>query len=288
MAWPDWRKPEEYPDPDLAPPDRWAWEFLRRNPEYQADFQRLGEDGGYYCIPMGANPIPYPELGLKVPMTAEEEEAAFMALFEGGKSLVGDLEFKWGVKPIASPDAEDAWKYWQVRPAFISPYKPADFGRELRITDKDGWRWRVKATEAHAELDGNRWGFRAELKGSELLVRLDAAGPIEDQLKTAEWLLKLYRGRMKIKPYGSKARPELWPRYLRILDARNEPKRPGWGAIASVFASEGPDSDWTERRARETHKAALALADRGWRFIASRHPDLEEPRQKKKARRPAK
>ena len=77
-----------------------------------------------------------------------------------------------------------------------------------------------------------------------------------------------------------------WPAHE--LDARNEPTRPGWGAIASVFANEDPDSDWTERRARETHKAALALAERGWRFIAARHPDLEEPRQKKKTRRPAK
>ncbi len=288
MAWPDWRKPEEYPDPDLAPPDRWAWEFLRRNPEYHADFQRLGEDGGYYCIPMEANPIPYPELGLKVPMTAEEEEAAFTALFEGGKSLVGDLEFKWGVKPIASPDAEDAWKYWQVRPAFISTYKPADFGRELRITDKDGWRWRVKATEAHAELDGNRWGFRAELKESELLVRLDAAGPIEDQLKTAEWLLKLYRGRMKIKPYGEREHRHLYPIYLRTLDAADGASRASLGEIAAQFTSEFPDPGWDESKVMDAYEAACTLRERGWRFIASRHPGLEQDRARKRKPRPRK
>ncbi len=35
---PDWRDASQYPDPNKATPSRWAWEFLRRNQSYQADW----------------------------------------------------------------------------------------------------------------------------------------------------------------------------------------------------------------------------------------------------------
>lgn len=48
---PDWRNPENYPDPEITSMTEWAWEFLRRNPLYQADYKKL-EDGlekiGFY------------------------------------------------------------------------------------------------------------------------------------------------------------------------------------------------------------------------------------------------
>jgi hypothetical protein len=34
----DWRNPDEYPLPEGLEPWEWAWQFLRRNPDYQADF----------------------------------------------------------------------------------------------------------------------------------------------------------------------------------------------------------------------------------------------------------
>ena len=42
MEWerPDWRDPNQYPDPKTTPLKQWAWEFLRRNSEYQADYLR--------------------------------------------------------------------------------------------------------------------------------------------------------------------------------------------------------------------------------------------------------
>src|SRR5438477_241770 len=32
---PDWTKQHQYPDPKTTSSRQWAWEFLRRNPEYQ-------------------------------------------------------------------------------------------------------------------------------------------------------------------------------------------------------------------------------------------------------------
>jgi Family of unknown function (DUF6499) len=38
---PDWRDAKQYPDPRQASPSHWAWEFLRRNKEYQEDWARF-------------------------------------------------------------------------------------------------------------------------------------------------------------------------------------------------------------------------------------------------------
>lgn len=35
---PDWRDLTQYPDPETTSMKQWAWEFLRRNPEYQKDY----------------------------------------------------------------------------------------------------------------------------------------------------------------------------------------------------------------------------------------------------------
>ncbi len=40
---PDWRNEDEYPDPEKAPPEQWAWEFLRRSPLYQEDYVEFEE-----------------------------------------------------------------------------------------------------------------------------------------------------------------------------------------------------------------------------------------------------
>ena len=37
----DFRKPKQYPDPDKKHPAQLAWEFLRRNPRYQEDFDKF-------------------------------------------------------------------------------------------------------------------------------------------------------------------------------------------------------------------------------------------------------
>ena len=36
----NWKNPSEYPNPKNANGSRWAWEFLRRNPQYQKDYEK--------------------------------------------------------------------------------------------------------------------------------------------------------------------------------------------------------------------------------------------------------
>src|SRR5690242_9535859 len=40
---PDWTQQNEYPNPNNTTPLQWAWEFLRRNPEYQRLWEKLIE-----------------------------------------------------------------------------------------------------------------------------------------------------------------------------------------------------------------------------------------------------
>ena len=35
---PDWKDPTAYPNPENTNAEQWAWEFLRRNSEYQRDY----------------------------------------------------------------------------------------------------------------------------------------------------------------------------------------------------------------------------------------------------------
>ena len=39
---PDWHDASAYPDPEDTSAMQWAWEFLRRNPDYQKDYQTHG------------------------------------------------------------------------------------------------------------------------------------------------------------------------------------------------------------------------------------------------------
>lgn len=43
LPWPpDWRKKEDYPDPETTAPRMWAWEYLRRNRKYQELCDEIG------------------------------------------------------------------------------------------------------------------------------------------------------------------------------------------------------------------------------------------------------
>jgi len=41
---PNWRKPDEYPSPKDLTDREWAWEFLRRNPEYRQEWEEALRD----------------------------------------------------------------------------------------------------------------------------------------------------------------------------------------------------------------------------------------------------
>jgi len=51
LSWlPDWRDASQYPPVEGTSGTRWAWEFLRRNPEYQKAYSELTHVSTYIVI----------------------------------------------------------------------------------------------------------------------------------------------------------------------------------------------------------------------------------------------
>lgn len=69
----DWRSEERYAGLEHASPSSLAWEFLRRNPDYQRDFDRIKRRRAFSAEP-GANADPIQRWGLT---------------FRGGPGVVG-------------------------------------------------------------------------------------------------------------------------------------------------------------------------------------------------------
>jgi Proteobacterial transcriptional regulator-like domain len=57
---PDWKSRDNYPDPQNTSSSQWAWEFLRRNPEYQLLWEKLIKP--IYKSPRSANRLRPPIL----------------------------------------------------------------------------------------------------------------------------------------------------------------------------------------------------------------------------------
>lgn len=125
-TFPDWRSPDEYPrrfeDWDLL---RWAWEFLRRNTEYRADFLRysalpLYDEEGRKTGACSGEPAalnepmayrysdPLALAGETVHEYIQRMEAAEVDYFEC--SLTDYLCDKWNLMWLPNPDDADAWE----------------------------------------------------------------------------------------------------------------------------------------------------------------------------------
>ncbi len=56
---PDWEDKKQYPDPGTTSSRQWAWEFLRRNPEYQQDYSFLMVVSENSTLPFLPSPYEY-------------------------------------------------------------------------------------------------------------------------------------------------------------------------------------------------------------------------------------
>ncbi|HEX6296868.1 MAG TPA: DUF6499 domain-containing protein, partial [Burkholderiales bacterium] len=83
VAWPRWEEATDYPPPDL-PLEGWAWEFLRRNEDYQKQWK-------YY-----------------VDKTAELTQK-FGPPSQWGKDVIGGTE-AWFFDPPVKSETQSAWR----------------------------------------------------------------------------------------------------------------------------------------------------------------------------------
>jgi hypothetical protein len=203
---PDWRRGRwAYPRPEDLTPRRWAWEFLRRSPEYQV---RWAEDvGPRFAADGSLTPPPAIDLtewarafGLSYPLDPAES--------------VDDPPFIISTSPLTSRES--------IR------YGPA----KLTLLD------------------------------NEAAIVVDLSRPIGEQIDGAVRELRT----KKKKPKGyPRFRPEIYPTYLLVLDARAAGA--GYTEIAKVLYP-NEDSEVARDHVKRHLAAAGRLCWRDYIFIA--------------------
>lgn len=207
---PDWKDDSVYPDPDNTSPEQWAWEFKRRNSDYQKDYELLqtveAENSQAITTPYGFGKwayVPPPALN----ESKEQYDERILRKNGGSNELIPldkYLTEKWGL--------------WGD---MVDPKK--DYYEEIRILGST----HVRLIGQKEEFDnlGNP-DFPYDISGcfekeNEVLLAFDLGQPIPKLIDDAKSLLEMLQDETKLKPKSKKAHPKLYPTYLRVLDANN-------------------------------------------------------------------
>lgn len=197
---PDWRKPEDYDFTKKLRPHRWAWEFLRRNPDYQQEWQEALRLFNAYCAEYGEDE------GRRRFCYSERGDPADTRFCIGNFSMAQETTIpRWGIGNYHNPDHDVPFRL-----AFEGGHSlPPTFAPWLRL-------------EQPAPDPCN---LPIELRPWHVAVLFDARYPIEYQLESVRKSFPLHQEMFKER--GGKLAPRpmrraagTWPLYLRVLDGR--------------------------------------------------------------------
>jgi hypothetical protein len=198
---PDPRDGAAYPSPDSTSPSQWAWELLRRRPDYRKAWSEIVEP---FCDPK----------------TGEPDEARIMR----AQNLELYVDSRGYVRPdVTLPPyvklSPDGKKLNMTHPLqeLANRFRLIRFGPgHLDPRRSEGPSFSTRVVKAHP------WGadgptlVRTQLEHGEVLIRFNVSWPLNMQLENA---------RLALERYAQRPRPEKRPRwdafpvYLRMLDA---------------------------------------------------------------------
>jgi hypothetical protein len=237
-----WGCPEQWWDVSLYPGTEtslthWAWEFLRRNPEYRRLWDELVLP--YYDAASG-------EVDFDPYIRAKEpERRAWMARIASG--LDKGSSFK-----IEMPDTllEDRFGTW------CDPRR-GDYTPRFHVPGT--WHYRpsrLMPTFTH----------ELRLKGNEVAFVFDANLPLDAQLQRAKQQLENYRPRGA---KDSRFRRDLFPSYLQVLDAIDA-DTPVAEIAETLFPGQDVYPEYrATKRVRNWLAAACGLRDSGYRGLVA-------------------
>lgn len=268
----DWRTGAGYPS--HLPLKLWAWEFLRRNPRYRAAYQAYVDTAAQV---RAALEVPEDHL--------DPTEVAFYAWLQSGpgrfrdplppgvhrsgrtcQSLSGWLRIEWGFGRALLPIPD--------------PRTPS--GKVAISWGTSGARTR-HLTADPPDLPFGTDEVRAVLSPTDHGIVYDLARPLGPQLQAAKAFLIAKQNRMikagsvEVSEAKPRSQVEMYPTYLRVLDALAEcgaedgPPGEALKAIADAF----PDED-EEKNFRHWIKEARRLRDGGYRVL----PSMSQPTQR--------
>ncbi|WP_130470513.1 transcriptional regulator domain-containing protein [Candidatus Magnetaquicoccus inordinatus] len=294
---PNWKNPSEYPDVDTTSIEQWAWEFLRRNKNYQKNFLRAAEASE----------------------TAKEMESDLSEFQVSIKKYISDLnseietetdkEFLTGeIRELEDTLREEQSslfseqltvydfltryrlnKSWSNLIHLFNPsnnYKEGVFDKDITpsfcMVSEDSENWvngDSDAGEMFGGLDDGELmdkGFLCFLYSStEILVKFDVSLSIDKQLSSIKKVLtqrkkKLAQLDFIESPSDPRKVCDNYQSYLRVLDA----KQSGISNkdIANhLFPELGADNNKAEDKGqtniRNHLKAATALSEKDWERI---------------------
>lgn len=256
---PDWKLESEYPTRDTKR-RQLAWEFLRRNPHYQADYARLMAQPYYQWQ---KEIIHVPGKGLVFPKSPEPPLPEI---------YMHQIASKYGFAGGAVYDPADPHAY--SHPQFVLDGYATEFmassalehvfegiGELLNQPDelsRQMLKSHLKSLKAiHKRRD-------AELHRRPF-VRFDLERPFTPQLEKAWRLLTSLREERKQPVEQRKPRKGNFRDYLRILDART--CGAPYAEIAAVIYPTHPDCPASDL-VKKNHIAAKKLRDNDYLFIA--------------------
>lgn len=221
---PDWRDESQYPNPVSTATDRWKWEFLRRNKEYQREID---------------------DFLAKAP-TIEEVENGEFGTEEEVEHLVrrqGLLAARWGIMPKDyRDDFSDKWTWF-----FPNKSRPLCFANinEIRYEIEQDWierttktgdgKYRVFVVDISKDIDSQIDGIRQYLSEDKAVKKNE----IKDVKRNTKHDTKIYRT------------------YLRVWDARETGA--SYLAIGKLLYPGLDSDDSMSKKAQKNHDAATSL-----------------------------
>lgn len=249
---PDWKKTGDYKRfNSQTKPKRWAWEFLRRNPEYQKAWDRELQDYRKTIAVYLSNPANKKKAkGMR--LNADQNKQITVLT---GKAI--DEAEKWGLYALLNPDIDDFTKA-ESESNLISLWLKK-VGLPVSMPG------RVLPKPSYAPYAGIR-SHVIKYKESEAVAVFDLTRPLQPQLKRIS--AKLLKRQQSFNVKDRRKHIDEWVRYLRLLDAvasgLNIHTVKCQDQIAKILlpAIENTDENDYEARhnLRHNYKAAVQLA----------------------------
>lgn len=268
----DWRNPADYKYTKKLTPDIWAWQFLRRNREYKAEWEQVKKK----CL---KNKV-YSSMMEEITHPSPMEEMLLTAIIQS--SIPVTLPRKWGLAfGYIDPDRDTPLSVSFVRnfgelipdlrverecKRNLSKYIDRLKKTDTVIIDPDGFiEKRVKQ-------------FRKEtIPEGSVAVTFDLSLPITPQIEYAQKVLtecqndEIRLGGLKVKT--PRQHVSIWQRYLRILDAKAEgaDNKEIASQIFPKYSNERPDYQGN-RMVKDAFKSANKLVNKGYLKLLVRDP----------------
>jgi transcriptional regulator len=276
---PDWKNPAQYPKPGKTSNEQFAWEFLRRNQAYQADWAayiaklRAGAKSDAELLrlidAMAAAPEEATKLWEEFKTPAKRNEvfgrlaelpgAEVTEKLDDQRTISVPLErylgAKWGLEHVANP----AWRFdnlrvqFRERKSFIQTTSHGVHLLEMEAQKSQG-------LPPGVALSHTRW----------LILQVDLEMPLEVIAKTVLGGIRQQREyRTKngyINPVKKRARnPTLLVEYLRILDARaRDVTFPHIGEVLRPRENNKAPDYTRNKRLKAAYKEACRIRDKDY------------------------